>query len=258
MTVPVLWHFPISHYNEKVRWALDYKHIPHIRRALFLDYLPKALWKTGQPTLPVIIWDGCAMADSTRIISEIERRYPAPPLYPLDDAERRRALELEDYFDEQVGHGLRAALIGPILKTDPDTAVETLGLGQKRSILRLARLGFLVLRAVYQRRHRITDATIEAGRCQVLAALDRIERELQPSGYLVGARFSVADLTAASLLYPLALPAEYPYPIPSGMRKHSRAFRESVDNHTACSWVRDIYRRHRGASAEINQGRKFF
>jgi len=22
---PVLWHFPISHYNEKARWALDWK-----------------------------------------------------------------------------------------------------------------------------------------------------------------------------------------------------------------------------------------
>jgi len=24
---PVLWHFPISHYNEKARWALDWKGI---------------------------------------------------------------------------------------------------------------------------------------------------------------------------------------------------------------------------------------
>ena len=29
---PVLWHFPISHYNEKARWALDWKRIPHVRR----------------------------------------------------------------------------------------------------------------------------------------------------------------------------------------------------------------------------------
>src|ERR671938_130188 len=31
---PVLWHLEISHYNEKVRWALDYKGIPHVRRAV--------------------------------------------------------------------------------------------------------------------------------------------------------------------------------------------------------------------------------
>src|SRR5438128_853440 len=30
---PVLWHLKVSHYNEKARWALDYKGIPHRRRA---------------------------------------------------------------------------------------------------------------------------------------------------------------------------------------------------------------------------------
>ena len=30
---PVLWHIEISHYNEKARWALDYKGVEHERRA---------------------------------------------------------------------------------------------------------------------------------------------------------------------------------------------------------------------------------
>jgi hypothetical protein len=29
----VLWHIEVSHHNEKVRWALDFKHVPHVRRA---------------------------------------------------------------------------------------------------------------------------------------------------------------------------------------------------------------------------------
>ena len=29
-SVPILWHFPISHFDEKVRWALDFKRIPHV------------------------------------------------------------------------------------------------------------------------------------------------------------------------------------------------------------------------------------
>jgi hypothetical protein len=33
---PVLWQFRLSHYNEKARWALDYKGIPHERRSLLL------------------------------------------------------------------------------------------------------------------------------------------------------------------------------------------------------------------------------
>jgi len=57
MATPVLWHFPISHYNEKVRWALDWKHIPHVRRTLGPDYLPRVWWATRRGTLPVLWLD---------------------------------------------------------------------------------------------------------------------------------------------------------------------------------------------------------
>jgi len=73
MTTPVLWHFPISHYNEKARWALDWKRIPHVRRALAMSYVPRALWATGQAKLPILFLDGQAIADSTRIIEALER-----------------------------------------------------------------------------------------------------------------------------------------------------------------------------------------
>jgi hypothetical protein len=61
MTTPALWHFPISHFNEKVRWELDWKGVPHVRRALGTSYLLRALWATGQPHLP-ILFVGVGMA----------------------------------------------------------------------------------------------------------------------------------------------------------------------------------------------------
>ena len=33
VTTPVLYHIEVSHYNEKARWALDYKGVPHRRKA---------------------------------------------------------------------------------------------------------------------------------------------------------------------------------------------------------------------------------
>jgi hypothetical protein len=41
MDILLLWHIPLSHYNEKVRWALDYKRIAHHRQVLGADYLPE-------------------------------------------------------------------------------------------------------------------------------------------------------------------------------------------------------------------------
>ena len=45
MDTPLLWHIPLSHYSEKVRWALDYKGIAHRRRVLGPDYLIR-VWRT--------------------------------------------------------------------------------------------------------------------------------------------------------------------------------------------------------------------
>src|SRR5208282_9506 len=46
---PVLWQFAISHYAEKARWALDHKHVPHIRRSLLPGpHLSRIKKMTGQ------------------------------------------------------------------------------------------------------------------------------------------------------------------------------------------------------------------
>ena len=94
----------------------------------------------------------------------------------------------------------------------------------------------------------ITPEGAERSRGKVVAALDRIEAELRPSGYLVGDRFSVADLAAAALLSPLVWPAEYAYPMPAIPERVAR-WRDSLGSRRAFQWAADMYRRHRVASA---------
>jgi hypothetical protein len=50
MDTPLLWHIPLSHFSEKVRWALDHKRIAHNRRVLGPDYLIRAWRATGRAT----------------------------------------------------------------------------------------------------------------------------------------------------------------------------------------------------------------
>ena len=63
--------------------------------------------------------------------------------------------------------------------------------------------------------------------------------------YLVGDRFTRADLTAASLLAPLVIPMEHPrYPkldLPDSMS----AYIQELKDRPAINWVRGIYREHR-------------
>jgi len=59
----------------------------------------------------------------------------------------------------------------------------------------------------------------------------------------------VADLTAAGLLFPLAMPAELQYSYPEfpdwgDLRPHTQ--------HPAMDWIREMYRRHRRASVTVD------
>lgn len=243
---PVLWQFKYSHYNEKARWALDFKRLPHVRRSLLPGpHAPRMLWMTGQKSVPVLVLDGTAIADSTRIIEALERQYPDPPLYPADDAPRRRALELEEFFDEELGPHLRLLWFHKLL-ADADYTAAQLTVGFRALARRVFRLAFPAVRAVMAADMGINAANAEPARAKVYAALDRLEAELQPSGYLVGDRFSVADLTAAALFSPLVMPPEFPYPLLTPLPAPAAQFRDSLAARRGFQWVADIYRRHRG------------
>ena len=252
MSQPVLWHFTFSHYAEKARWALDFKGIPHERRALVAGlHYPRVWWATGQSTVPVLILDGKPIADSSQIIAALEARWPQPPLYPGDPDQRRRALALEDYFDEECGHDLRRALMYEVM-AGPDRgiaeAVAIFSTGQGAGVRRFYRASFPGMRRFLAWRFRVTADGAERSRAKIEAALDRIETERRGGPYLVGDRFTVADLTAAALLYLLVSPPEFPYPVPQ--RQPSGAFWDALARHPALDWIREIYRRHRGTSAE--------
>src|SRR5439155_21761157 len=157
MAAPVLWQFRFSHFNEKARWALDWKGIPHVRRSLLPGmHIPRVMWMTGgaQKSVPVLVLDGRAIADSTRIIAAVEALRPDPALYPAAPAERRHALELEEFFDEELGPHLRRSLFHDVLPhTDYAAALFTTDFPP---LVRAAyRAAFPALRAVMRRDMRI-------------------------------------------------------------------------------------------------------
>ncbi|MDX6697650.1 MAG: glutathione S-transferase [Solirubrobacteraceae bacterium] len=247
MAEAVLWHIEISHYNEKARWALDYKGVPHRRRAPQPGVLHPlvALVKTRRPTFPVLELDGDAIGDSTRIIGALEHRYPDPPLYPSDPAQRRRALELEDFFDEEVAPDVRRLAFYEI-SLDPELSTETLRTTGGPPLS--GRAAALLVRANARRYGGKADA-MERARERIRAGCERLVSEIQPSGYLVGDAFSVADLTAASILYPIVDPPEFQYtlpPLPASLVE----FVESLPPEAA-EWVGRMWREHRGTSAEV-------
>ncbi len=252
----VLWHFQGSHFCEKVRWALDLKKIPHVRQELGASYMPRAVFRTGRGTLPVLFLGRQTIGDSPRIIEALEGYQPDPPLYPEKDSDRQRCLALEAYFDEELGHPVRAAAFLQPLARDPSwiAGFAASGLGDRQQ--RVFRAIAPLFCKIYRSRHGINAASAESGRAKVRAALDRIADETQPSGYLVGDSFSVADLTAAALLGSILDVPDLDYPLPEPIPASLLEYRQSLAAHPSAKWVHDIYRRHRGTSAEIQFSRR--
>jgi len=244
----VLWHIELSHYNEKARWALDHKGVPYELRAPMPGmHGPRALFQTRgkQRTLPVLDLEGRSIGDSTAIIAALEEHTPDPPLYPADPAERGRALELEDYFDEQLGPEIRRFGWHHLL-ADPDAAAEALFRGESPLRARVLRTTFGVARLSVRADYGVDADSDEEPRRAILAVLDRLEAELEGREYLAGDAFSVADLTAAALFTPLIRPPERPF-MPDPVAPGLEAFGDEVMARPGGQWVLDVYRRHRGA-----------
>ena len=244
---PLLLHIHVSHYSEKVRWALDFKDVPHRRLAPPPPghvLVSKAVTRGKSSTFPVMRIDGQAYGDSTDIVAALEERFPTPPLYPADPDERARALALEEFFDEEAGPYTRRNAFHEVLR-DP--------VASRQIVPQLVpppmswAPGFVAATArrfSAWRYDAADDAAAATAREKVRAAFDRLEAELDGNDYLVGDRFSIADLTAAALLYPVVLPAEGPDLVGDIPAPYAE-FQDSLRDRRAWAWVEEMFRRHR-------------
>ncbi|MFN8114340.1 MAG: glutathione S-transferase family protein [Solirubrobacterales bacterium] len=248
-----LWQIPVSHYSEKARWALERKGIEHERRSPPPpSHIAIALWLTrgASHTFPVLVLDGRAIGDSAAIIAALEEVQPDPPLYPDDPSDRRRALEIEEFFGRELGPYARA-LVFHDLRDAPggfaDFAAPMLP-GPIRDTRAGRAAGGALARTYTQLRFRVAgEETSEQARAKILAALDRLERELDAGDgtYMVGGRFSVADLTAAALFGPIVQPPEGP-DVTAEPPPAFEEFRAEIADRAGYRWVQETFARERG------------
>lgn len=241
-----LHQFRLSHYNEKVRWALDVKGVPHKR----ISHLPgphmAAIRKlTGTSETPVVRIGGVVVAGSADIIDMLEGHYPEPPLYPADPGQRRAALGLQARFDADVGPAVRRALFAELVK-EPSYLCRIFASGESW----VTRTGYrammpVVTRVMARTMETQEPAAVAAARHATHAALDRLASLAEPGTYLVGDGFSVADLTAASLLAPACNPAHPDMELPSPRPARIEDWLARWAEHPGAKWVHGIYTRHR-------------
>ena len=245
----LLYQFTFSHFNEKARWALDYKGIDHRRKSLLPGpHAPYMLAVSGQTQTPVINAGGRIIIGSARIIDFLEEHFPKPPLYPQDPHRRQDALDLQAWLDQHLGPAVRRALFADLL-TDPLYVTQLFSAGNPFN--RLAYMGSYPLIAGFLAGSEgITPNQAEADRELIAQVLEFITVNAGPSGYLVGDCFSVADLAAAALLMPAVMPVEARIPALEPKSRTAKKWLARWEDHPGTAWVALMNQRHRNPGGQ--------
>jgi len=238
----------ISHYVEKVKWALElsgihYKeesHIPGLHAAV-------TLWHTRgrHRSTPVLIDGNQVVPDSTAILRHLADKYNQRWLYPAPNA-----LELEERFDTAVGPHTRrfiyrklfdARLSLPQLFSQP-----VIPPWQAALLPAIAPMLQAAMTSDMQINHDEAERSrqIFEGEFDFVAGLLGDGRP-----FLCGDAISAADITFAALAAPVLLPDEYGVKLPD-MRglPATRQLHETVEHYRstpAGKFVLRLYREHR-------------
>jgi glutathione S-transferase len=106
------------------------------------------------------------------------------------------------------------------------------------------------MRPLFRSNMGIDGRHVERARARLTGYFDRLAAEIGSSGFIVGDRFSLADLAAAAVMTAIVRPPEFPYGLPDPWPPALTALQDSVAGHAAFRWVCDIYARYRGSSSE--------
>jgi glutathione S-transferase len=131
-----LIQIPFSHNCLKVRVALGLKGLTCQTQDIAPMDRAAVVAASGQGLVPVLLDDGHAIADSTRILLYLEERHPDPPLVPREPAGRAECLVLEDWADQAFMELSRRIAYGTILNCTSRDAAKPLPSRVRASTLR--------------------------------------------------------------------------------------------------------------------------
>lgn len=242
-----LYQFPHSHFSEKARWALDHKRIGFTRVNLIRGlHILTTRRLAAASTVPILEHEGRIVQDSTEILSYLDDRFPERSLVANSDSIRRQALEVEEYLDEDLGFHLRRFLYATLLGHRRQVTAFFLQ-GRSPAWRPLFAAMFPLLRAQMRRQMQLTPANAAASERRLLGALDFLDAAVARGPFLVGDRFTRADLSAAALLSLLTWPEkhEFRWPAPAEIVEPLAGFREAVAGRPCFAWALGLYRDYR-------------
>lgn len=247
---PRLITIPVSHYCEKARWTLDSAGISYVERRYPPAIHRLAVMRHGARTAPILLAGRHVVRGSDGIVSWAAERPGGAHLLPEDAAERAEVERLLALFDSRLGIDSRRWLYSWVLDDVPAfTALLGSGLGERgRGVL--ARL-HTPIRGLIRRAFRVRPGTRERAEEGIRGVFAMADAQRAGSPYLVGDRFTAADLAFAALSAPLVAPPGYGVELPA-VEQLPGGFRDAIAGWRATpsgAAVLAVYERHRRGTA---------
>jgi glutathione S-transferase len=239
---------PVSHYCEKVRWALDHLGLAFVERAHMPPFHRSATKRHGGGSVPVLVTGGGPISDSDAIFRYLGQRHPGR-LYPVGGTPAP-GVELERRFNDVLGVHTRRWGYSYILNKQLLRQPWTHGVPFWERWL------YPVIYPKLEPRLRtmikITDTSAKDSLAEVMGVFDEVGRTLGDGRrYLLGDQFSGVDITFAALAAPILAPPEHHIPAsaaplrPAAMAADMRAAQETI----AGQFGLRLYRDHRRAAS---------
>ncbi len=201
----------ISHYCEKVRWALDYLNVEYIEEHHAPPFHRVHTKKYGGVTVPVLVTEQQNFCDSTDILRYLNSIAPEDKkLYPNDIKLRKEVEQLEELFDSQLGVATRClgyyfALQNswkvPLIWTKGTSWSEKIG----------CILSFPMIVKMLKHSYQVNETQKNIALQNIKNIFSIVDKKLAPEKkYLVGDKISAADISFAALAAPLLRPRNHP------------------------------------------------
>lgn len=238
-----LYQMPISHFCEKIRWALDYKQLDYRIHNLLPGFHVRATKKlTGQTSVPILVDGDQIVHGSSRIITYLDQTYPERSLTPEDPRLCQEALDWETYADANIGMQIRLVCYY-VLLDHPDLLIPMFTQGGPWYGKPLMKWQYPRVSRTIRKYMGITEASVAEASLRMCGALEAIEMHREGRELMVGKHFCRADLSIAALLAPLFRPAGYGLQWPA---HYPPELQTTVDRlATQLEWPGEIYRKYR-------------
>ncbi len=239
---------PVSHYSEKVRWALEYLQIPFREFSHMPPFHRNATKKYGGTSVPVLVTNTQAICDSTEILRYLDTLQPGK-LYPDEPELQELSTELETLFNNTLGVNTRRWGYSYILTPQTIYPKWTQGVPLWEKLL--FPIIFPKVKSIVLDSLNIAETSaIESSR-EIDRVFDRVNEILADGRqYLLGDQFSAIDLTFAALAAPILQPPEHHIP-PSPIQTLPTQMQADIRNCQATpagEFGLRLYREHRRRS----------